>query len=82
MVLLIESAPKTVVPIMNLEIPTALPNVTEGILDPRNTYADVSEWEAKAKDLGARYKNFEQYCDTEEGKRLVSNLNYKNQRNT
>ncbi len=69
----IESAPKTVVPIMNLEIPTALPNVTEGILDPRNTYADVSEWEAKAKDLGARYiKNFEQYCDTEEGKRLVS----------
>ena len=40
---------------MNLEIPTALPNVTEGILDPRNTYADVSEWEAKAKDLGARY---------------------------
>ncbi len=69
----IESAPKTVVPIMNLEIPTALPNVTEGILDPRNTYADVSEWEAKAKDLGARYiKNFEQYCDTEEGKRLVA----------
>lgn len=69
----IESAPKTVVPIMNLEIPTSLPNVTEGILDPRNTYADVSEWEAKAKDLGARYiKNFEQYCDTEEGKRLVS----------
>ena len=35
---------------MNLEIPT-LPNVSEGILDPRNTYADVSEWEAKAKDL-------------------------------
>lgn len=69
----IESAPKTVVPIMNLEIPTALPNVTEGILDPRNTYADVSEWEAKAKDLGARYiKNFEQYCDTEEGRRLVA----------
>jgi phosphoenolpyruvate carboxykinase (ATP) len=69
----IESAPKTVVPIMNLEIPTSLPNVTEGILDPRNTYADASEWEAKARDLGARYiKNFEQYCDTEEGKRLVA----------
>ncbi len=69
----IEGAPKNVVPIMNLEIPTSLPNVTEGILDPRNTYADVSEWEAKAKDLGARYiKNFEQYCDTEEGRRLVA----------
>lgn len=69
----IENAPKTVVPIMNLEIPTALPNVSEGILDPRETYADASEWEAKAKDLAARYiKNFEQYCDNEEGKRLVA----------
>lgn len=69
----IENAPKTVVPIMNLEIPTELPNVSEGILDPRNTYADASEWEEKAKDLAARYiKNFDQYCDTEEGKKLVA----------
>ncbi len=69
----IESAPKTVVPIMNLEIPTSLPNVTEEFLDPRDTYANAAEWEAKARDLGAGYiKNFEQYCDTEEGKKLVA----------
>lgn len=69
----IENAPTTTIPIMNLEIPTTLPNVSEGILDPRNTYANAAEWEAKAKDLGARYiKNFEQYCDTEEGRRLVA----------
>lgn len=69
----IENAPKATIPVMNLEIPTALPNVSEGILDPRDTYADASEWEAKAKDLAARYiKNFEQYCDTEEGKKLVA----------
>ncbi|WP_124639627.1 MULTISPECIES: phosphoenolpyruvate carboxykinase (ATP) [Amniculibacterium] len=69
----IEKAEKTIVPIMNLEIPTALPNVSEGILDPRATYADASEWEVKAKDLAGRYiKNFEQYCDNEEGKRLVA----------
>ncbi|MFB9120616.1 phosphoenolpyruvate carboxykinase (ATP) [Bergeyella porcorum] len=69
----IDNAEKTVVPIMNLEIPTSLPNVTEGILDPRNTYNDVSEWEAKAKDLAAKYiKNFEQYCDNDEAKRLVA----------
>ncbi|MCJ7934357.1 MAG: phosphoenolpyruvate carboxykinase (ATP) [Chryseobacterium sp.] len=68
----IENAPKTQVPIMNLEIPTELPNVSEGILDPRDTYSNVSEWEEKAKDLASRYiKNFEQYCDTEEGKKLV-----------
>jgi phosphoenolpyruvate carboxykinase (ATP) len=37
----IDSAPKTVVPVMNLEIPTSLPKVSEGILDPRDTYANV-----------------------------------------
>jgi len=69
----IENAPKTRVPIMNLEIPTQLPNVSEGILDPRETYSNAAEWEEKAKDLAARYiKNFEQYCDTEEGKKLVA----------
>ncbi|KFF13942.1 phosphoenolpyruvate carboxykinase [Chryseobacterium soli] len=69
----IENAPKTNVPIMNLEIPTELPNVSEGILDPRHTYSDVAEWEEKAKDLASRYiKNFEQYCGTEEGKKLIS----------
>lgn len=68
----IDSAPKTRIPIMNLEIPTALPNVSEGILDPRDSYSDVSEWEAKAKDLAARYiENFEQYCDNDEAKKLV-----------
>ncbi|MBB4806570.1 phosphoenolpyruvate carboxykinase (ATP) [Chryseobacterium defluvii] len=69
----IENAPKTRIPIMNLEIPTSLPNVSEGILDPRETYGDANEWEEKAKDLASRYiKNFEQYCDTEEGKKLVT----------
>ncbi|MGP1501466.1 phosphoenolpyruvate carboxykinase (ATP) [Bergeyella cardium] len=68
----IESAPKQTIPVLNLEIPTALPNVSEGILDPRNTYASASEWEAKAKDLAAKYiANFEKYTDNEEGKRLV-----------
>ncbi|SDQ34896.1 phosphoenolpyruvate carboxykinase (ATP) [Chryseobacterium soldanellicola] len=68
----IEDAPKTRIPIMNLEVPTELPNVSEGILDPRNTYNNASEWEEKAKDLAAKYiKNFDQYCNTEEGKKLV-----------
>ncbi|WP_343644013.1 phosphoenolpyruvate carboxykinase (ATP) [Chryseobacterium sp.] len=69
----IDNAPKIQVPIMNLEIPTELPNVSTGILDPRDTYENASEWEEKAKDLASRYiKNFEQYCDTEEGKKLVA----------
>jgi len=69
----IENAPKTRIPIMNLEVPTELPNVSEGILDPRDTYSDAAEWEEKAKDLAAKYiKNFDQYCNTEEGKKLIA----------
>jgi len=68
----IDNAPKTKIPVLNLEIPTALPHVSEGILDPRNTYANTEEWEAKAKDLGAKYiQNFKQYCNNPEGERLV-----------
>lgn len=69
----IEDAPKTRIPIMNLEVPTSLPNVSESILDPRDTYGNVEEWEEKAKDLAAKYiKNFEQYCNSEEAKKLVA----------
>ncbi len=65
-------APKTNIPVLNLEIPTALPNVSNGILDPRDTYSSPAEWEVKARDLAGRYiQNFEQYCDNEEGKRLI-----------
>ncbi|AZA59040.1 phosphoenolpyruvate carboxykinase (ATP) [Chryseobacterium shandongense] len=69
----IENAPKTRIPIMNLEVPTSLPNVSEGILDPRDTYSNVEEWEEKAKDLAAKYiKNFDQYCNSDEAKKLVA----------
>ena len=43
------------------------------LLDPRDTYADASEWEEKAKDLAARFiKNFAKYEGNEAGKALVS----------
>jgi phosphoenolpyruvate carboxykinase (ATP) len=68
----IDEAETKTVPFLNLTIPTVLPNVSDGILDPRDTYKDKDDWERKAKDLSARYiKNFEQYTNTEEGKRLV-----------
>jgi phosphoenolpyruvate carboxykinase (ATP) len=69
----IDNAETRSIPFLNLIIPTILPNVSEEILDPRDTYNDKSEWENKAKDLAARYiKNFEQYTNTEEGRRLVT----------
>ena len=43
------------------------------ILDPRDTYADASEWETKAKDLAARFvKNFVKYTGNDAGKALVA----------
>ena len=69
----IDNVPTDNVPFLNLTFPTSLPNVTENILDPRKTYKDAKDWETKALDLAKRYiKNFEQYTDTEEGKRLIS----------
>jgi phosphoenolpyruvate carboxykinase (ATP) len=61
------------IPMFYFEVPTALPNVNPAILDPRDTYADASEWEAKAKDLAARFiKNFGKYTTNEAGKALVA----------
>ena len=46
--------------------------VSPEILDPRNTYAEASEWNTKAKDLAELFiKNFAQYADNEEGKNLI-----------
>jgi phosphoenolpyruvate carboxykinase (ATP) len=68
----IEKAEKVRIPILNLIAPKALNNVSTGILDPRQTYANVSEWEEKARALAAKYiKNFDQYTDTAAGKALI-----------
>ena len=60
------------IPYFNFAVPTALPGVDSGILDPRDTYADASEWETKAKDLASRFvKNFDKYTGNDAGKALV-----------
>ena len=60
------------IPMFDLEVPTALPGVNPAILDPRDTYADVAEWNAKAEDLAGRFiKNFVKYTGNDAGKALV-----------
>ncbi|MFV0574768.1 MAG: phosphoenolpyruvate carboxykinase (ATP) [Vibrio sp.] len=69
----IDNAPTKVIPTFNLEVPTELPKVDSGILDPRDTYASVDEWQAKADELAKLFvQNFAQYTDTDEGKALVN----------
>ena len=68
----INEAETKVIPLFNLEVPTALPGVNPAILDPRDTYADVAEWQRKAEDLAGRFvKNFVKYTGNEKGKALV-----------
>jgi phosphoenolpyruvate carboxykinase (ATP) len=69
----IKNAPTKQIPFFNFEVPTELPGVDPAILDPRDTYADASEWETKAKDLADRFtKNFVKYQGNDAGKALVS----------
>ena len=67
------STPTKKIPYFNFEVPTELKGVDTGILDPRDTYKDASEWEAKAKDLSQRFiNNFRKYESNPAGKALVS----------
>ena len=60
------------IPIFDFEVPLSLPGVDPKILDPRDTYADPSEWDRKALDLANRFvKNFHKYETNDAGKALV-----------
>ncbi len=66
-------APTKKIPYFNFEVPTELTGVDTGILDPRDTYKDPTEWETKARDLAGRFiKNFVKYETNEAGKALVA----------
>ena len=56
--------PTTEDPVFGLHIPQNVDSVPVEVLTPRNTWADKSAYDAKAKDLaGLFHKNFEQYAD-------------------
>ena len=68
----IDNAPTKTIPYFDFVVPTELPGVDSGILDPRDTYDEASEWETKAQDLAGRFiKNFAKYTGNDAGKALV-----------
>ena len=68
----IDKAPTKQIPYFDFCVPTVLEGVDTGILDPRDTYANPSEWETKAVDLAGRFiKNFKKYEGNKAGKALV-----------
>ena len=69
----IDKAETKQIPYFNFAVPTKLQGVDTGILDPRDTYADPSDWDKKAEDLASRFiKNFVKYESNEAGKALVA----------
>ena len=67
----IKNAPTKKIPYFDFEVPTQLEGVDPAILDPRDTYANASEWEEKAKDLAGRFiKNFAKYEGNADGKAI------------
>jgi len=69
----LDRAETATLPIFNLRMPTDLPGVDNSILDPRNSYTNRPEWDGKAQKLASLFiDNFDQYTDTDGGKKLVS----------
>ena len=69
----INNAPTKKIPMFDFEVPTELPGVDPNILDPRDTYANVEDWNVKAQDLAQRFiKNFAKFEGNEAGKALVA----------
>ncbi|MFJ5373985.1 phosphoenolpyruvate carboxykinase (ATP) [Pectobacterium versatile] len=68
----IDDAEMQTLPVFDLAIPTSLPGVNPDILDPRDTYASVEQWQKKADDLAQRFiTNFDKYTDAPAGAALV-----------
>jgi len=55
-------------PVFGFMMPKTCPDVPSEILNPRNTWADKEEYDAKAKDLAKQFiKNFEKYASGASG---------------
>ena len=60
-------------PVFGLMIPKTVNNVNSNILNPRNLWTIKEDWDTAAKSLAEKFiKNFDNFTDNDEGKRLVS----------
>ncbi len=68
----IDNVLTTKIPIFNLSIPVQLDGLDPNIFDPRKSWASLSSWEGKAKQLAKLFiQNFDQFCNNNTGKNLV-----------
>ena len=68
----LESAAYEKFPIFGFEIPKDIDGVPSGLLNPKATWANGSDYDEALKKLGMMFKqNFEKYTDNDAGKALV-----------
>ncbi|MBN2664768.1 MAG: phosphoenolpyruvate carboxykinase (ATP) [Bacteroidales bacterium] len=61
------------IPVFNLEVPKALSGIDSKIFNPRNLWADPTDWDKSANELGQKFiKNFDFFTDNDEVKKLVA----------
>ena len=59
------------IPFFNLDIPVNVKDVSQELLDPRNTWNSLDSWNLKARELAQLFiSNFEKFCDNEHGRQL------------
>ncbi|MFT6951272.1 MAG: phosphoenolpyruvate carboxykinase (ATP) [Paraglaciecola sp.] len=69
----VEQHPTNNLPIFNLATPRYIKDVDALVLDPRNSYSSVKDWNVKAQYLAGQFiDNFAKFTDVENGEALVS----------
>ncbi|MGS2719841.1 phosphoenolpyruvate carboxykinase (ATP) [Paraglaciecola aestuariivivens] len=69
----VEQAECEIMPYFNLAFPKALTGVDSHILDPRNTYAQLEDWDKEAQKLATLFiDNFTKFTDNQEGLALTA----------
>jgi len=59
--------------VFRLQIPKSIPGIDSKLLDQRNLWPSYDAWMEAARNMGAKFiRNFENFTDNEEGKRLVA----------
>lgn len=69
----IENSSFETLPIFNLQIPKSLQGIEDRFLNPRNSWSKPEDWDKAARDLAQKFiDNFENFTDTEAGRKLVA----------
>ncbi|MDP4282246.1 MAG: phosphoenolpyruvate carboxykinase (ATP) [Bacteroidota bacterium] len=69
----LDKAEYTTIPVFNLQIPKSVNGVDPKLLDQRNLWTNEESWHKAAIELAGKFiRNFENFTDNEEGRRLVT----------